>query len=439
MDHFDAVMNYFADPVPVPAVVAATAPPVPVPLVTPAVIVPPPVSPPESAAVPVAETVPPVQALESPEGQVQAEPEVPAEVTEADVLAVAPQEEPNKAKIVWETYKALGDLEKPVEEGGIGHRPTPEQVIEYYRDSLSHRMMLNDVLSATEQGIDGFFYAVEKMQPGVATKIFAQLPSYLAKVSSPAQPDSPYNVMKNHFMDEAIGTIHGKLNELERPEDKQVVETVVRALYFLRYGKQFDPKVGVTPQENPEVKRLREENERIRNGQFQQVSGAWQGSVMQTVHSELFGLASNALGALKDRLAPAAFSSTAQALEQSLLNRVLKDQFVTETIKTQMRSADIAMRNNDFVGAGRIKESLVQFVKGKAVTLAGQEAKAFLPQVKPVAKVPGVAVPVAQVQQTQPPRLAPQAQQPVQRQAPLKGTEQRLNDYWGDVERSIGA
>lgn len=349
-----------------------------------------------AAAEPVADPATPPAAAATPPAEPSSEAANSEEVTEESLQAVAAEEgepEPSKSKQVWAAYKSLAELEKPPQEGGLGHVPTPEQIKTYF----DHSQTLNGLLAAAFSGdpadLDKFFYELDQMNPGAERTIYQNIPKVLKRLDGWERPGSPYHAMRQDFLKDLMKETFDKAKLVEDEGQKKAWDQLGSLFYHLLYGKKYDPQVGLEPPEDPEVKRLREENQALQKRSFEAQVKAMSGHYVQSVQTYALTAADKALASLKASFpSDELFKATAKTVAQTAIREAQKNEYLVQTITASNQRVAGFIRAGQLEEASKLIEQNIKFTQSSlsryiqaAVSSLGVKPK---PAAKPAATAP---------------------------------------------------
>ncbi len=398
MSPLQAAEAFFNEPVPTPAQ------PVAQPVVTPPVA--------EAAPVNPAATVPEV--VPSASAEALPVPAEPGEVTPEE-LAKEPEmaQEPSKAQEVLGVYREIAALAEPDK---LGFVPTSDEIVAFYADSQDHNAMMADVMDPSPKGLQRFVEGIESLAPGAGLQFIGNFPKMLKEISDPNSLNSPYGTLKSSILIEAAKEYleHAKAN----PRFADKITDVAKALYYTATGKMYDPASGLEPPEDPEKVQLRETVKRNTEEAQTREIRAWNGSVIEDMHKGLGEIADTYLASIKESETPEGYQAKRGALVASFIRGLEQDGYVRQLLGNKRALIAARLKTNDpqrHLYADQTKQTMVNFVLGKAKSRMRDAAKAFVGGTKPMPRVqPAVAqptqAPVAQLSQTV--RVVEMPQQP---------------------------
>ncbi len=398
MSPLQAAEAFFNEPTPTPA------PPVAQSVATPPVAEAAPVNP----AATVVEVVPPTTPEALP---VPAE---PGEVTPEE-LAKEPEisQEPSKAQEVLGVYKEIAALAEPDK---LGFVPTSDEIVAFYADSQDHNAMMADVMDPSPKGLQRFVEGIESLAPGAGLQFIDNFPKMLKEISDPNSPTSPYGTLRSSLIMDVVKEYleHAKTN----PRFADKLTDVAKALYYTATGRMYDPASGLEPPEDPEKVQLREAvKKNTEEAQTREIR-AWNGSVIEDMHKGLGEIADTYLASIKESETPEGYKAKRGALVASFIRGLEQDGYVRQLLGNKRALIAARLKTNDpqrHLYADQTKQTMVNFVLGKAKSRMKDAAKAFvggtkpMPRVQPAATQPTQA-PVAQT--SQPVRVVEMPQQP---------------------------
>jgi len=388
MSPFEAAQAFFTEPV---APVAPVVPPVAQPTALPIPTTPAPESVPVNPVVPQAEAVPPVVPETLP---VPAE---PGEVTPEE-LAKEPElaQEPSRAQEVLGVYKEIAALAEPDK---LGFVPTSDEIVAFYADSQDHNAMMADVMDPSPKGLARFVEGIESLAPGAGLQFIDNFPKMLKEISDPSAPNSPYGTLKSSFLMETAKEYleHAKGN----PKYSQQLTDVAKALYYTATGKMYDPASGLEPPEDPEKVQLREQVKKSTEESQTREIRAWNGSVIEEMHKGLGEIADTYLADIKNAETPEGYKAKRIALVQSFIRGMEQDAYTRQLLGNKRALIAARLKTNDpqrHIYADQTKQTMINFVLGKARSKMKDTAKAFVSGTKPMPRVQPVPVVTTQAQ-----------------------------------------
>lgn len=224
--------------------------------------------------------------------------------TTLDQLLLTP-----RGKEIYQGYKAMRELGKPIDQGGIGHIPTIDQTRTYFQTYRDRKMMDGDLNSGdpTKVGrfVNSYLFNPERGEAnlGIASQIAPSL----------AQQPELYAAVMEPFLGHYQQVLLDKFKET--PEtNKELKDALWYAATVLNKdlkGEYLKPPPGTAakngqPQEadplaeeRAQIARERQELEQMRGQSTQAQTRAWSGAYQSTVASSIMGELDKALAPLK--------------------------------------------------------------------------------------------------------------------------------------------
>ncbi len=340
------------------------------------------------------ETAPPAEEAAAPETATEPEVEPPAPEVEPDPYATDDTEVPaetlntllktDRGRQIYASHKTLREFAKPVDQGGIGHVPSVEQLRDYYGAYRDRVVMEHDLGSANPQQAERLlsFLFDPGRGPG-AQQIASQMAATLAKLN----PET-YASAAQPFITNYASALQDRYEEARNSGDEKLRNALWYAANVAHYDMtgewlkpggqpangasqaQPDPLAG----ERSKIAQERAELDRVRNETAQSQDNAWRQQVGSQIRTAVFGELTKALAPLKA-------SSTARQFD--MYQRDFHDQVLAAARQGDRHAWDLyqvkvadARRGvnginlpNEFVKlvAPYIKQERIQFLKEAGV------------------------------------------------------------------------
>lgn len=351
---------------PVPPAPPAGAPPAPPPAPAPA-----PVSAPPDPTVPTEElgadddfyvdldsdpTQPPAATPENPEAEpaAEAQPEgaqdpVDAEQSPADRAAVAKFLKTPKARQFKADHDLVERLSKSPEKGGIGRRPTVEEIRDYHAAHQEMRLLVRDFYTA-EPGqqarwLARWFGPGQNGQPKPAAHAMLQaLPEYLAERAAAGDTASLLTIA-NPFITSQADRFRELAAQTTDPTQKARYEDAANLIDMDR-GRMPGVQAGTQPvPANPDAERAaRAEAElnRIRNESTRRGMQEFHGGIMGKLGSTLEADIDQGLAKIKEVVDPVTYKGYRTMLHQQVIAHIENSprQHILEDIEEAVRRRD---------------------------------------------------------------------------------------------------
>ncbi len=182
---------------------------------------------------PVVDT-PPVEADSTPAEETQPVEDAAAETTEQPETEVNPYEvdegedvtpqtlntllQTDRGRQIYQSFKAMREFAKPIDQGGIGHAPTVEQLRDYYSTYTDRVMMDHDLSSQNPQQADRLVNFLFDPKRGPGTNVVAQqIAPSLAKLS----PET-YAAAAQPFIQNYAGALYERYQQAKESGDDKL-------------------------------------------------------------------------------------------------------------------------------------------------------------------------------------------------------------------------
>ncbi len=258
---------------------------------------------------------------------------------------------------IYQGYKTLRELGKPVEQGGIGHVPTADQAKNYFMAYRDRVMMDGDLNSGNPQQIGRLLNHIFDPQRGQANVPIAQnLATSLA-----AQPEL-YAAALEPFLKHYQSSILERFAEAKTDDVKDALWLAAQILNKDLNGEYMPSPDGngAAPtngqvngrasgpdplaRERAEIQRERQQLEQARNQSFQAQSKAWANSYGGEVQRNLLGEIDKALAPIKSTYskAPIVYEGLRDKFHDHIVNMIHSDTTAMELFGVAQREAQRA-------------------------------------------------------------------------------------------------
>jgi hypothetical protein len=309
----------------------------------------------ETAETPV-EATPPEPEAPASEPEAAEQPEVTEPEKEADPYETDDGEVPaetlntllksDRGRQIYASHKTLREYQKPLEQGGIGHVPTVEQLRNYYSTYRDRVMMDNDLTSANPQQAErllSYLFNPER-GPGAQT-VASQLASTLAKLN----PET-YATAAQPFITNYAGALHDRYKEARDSGDEKLRNALWFAANVAHYdmtgewlkegapaqnGQQPDPLA----EERQRLAQERSEIERMRSETYQRQDQGWRQQTSAKIGAAVMGEIDKALGPLKATSAPMIYQALKQTFHDKVLAGAQRDSHAWDLYQVKVQQA----------------------------------------------------------------------------------------------------
>ncbi len=301
---------------------------------------------------------------------VAAQPEAGAEKAEdldPDKDVVGAMLATSRGKRIYQDYKQLAGLAKPLEDGGIGFKPSNDQFREFYDSYVALQQMQGSLSSGDPNEVAKFFdnwlgrdpQTGQMRIPGadqalnaVPTVIAQQHPELLPQLAQTTfqalQRTNP-EALRATVIDPASSMLQQQFYAMAQqnadPAQKEWLKTVGDSLEWLRTGQapgqQPNTNTNGAPRSSgvdPEVARLRAELQAVRQ-QFNQGQQSQHQQAAEAINSEIASTSNRMLTEDIER----ALKVTEGLKMDPLVRNGLKDQFTKEVVEMVNKNSSVAL------------------------------------------------------------------------------------------------
>lgn len=295
-----------------------------------------------------------------------AAPTDPTVELEQSIAALAAESEAPvpKVKEAWVAYQAAQELAKPEAEGGIGHVPAPEQIKEYYNGALSFNAMVADLQTGN---VENFVREVSRWAPEVEGALREKFGTPTPEVAGQIERKGQEALLQRMWQD---------IQNESRPEIKQDWTNAAQKLHLYLTGQKMPPTGPnfAPPEEAPEVKRLREENQKFKMESTQAAVGAWERAYGSGIQGVLMEVVEGSLAPWRNadgtpKVAPLAYQGLKRAMLDEVTAGLKANPYVTQQLTVLQGQARAKVAQDPAVGHGLL-EKAVGLVKVAAGPLA---------------------------------------------------------------------
>ncbi len=253
---------------------------------------------------------------------------------------------------VWDNHRKWQNLAKPVEEGGIGHEPTPTDIQDYYR---SHRIT-QQILYDVDTGNPEFLEGMAKTNPAGMAQILQELPAFLTTGYAGKDPEASriFEPVRQSIVKAVCGDLvqqflqqaRQQTDPAGRAEFLQVARNISTNFLGADLGEDALTPKAPSPYE-AERKELEEAQKRVAESQRQYAEhlyAQFDQMASAEIASQVDAAVKAALNAYADR---PGYKATAGQLMQMVNNHLLNNPTVTSETRVLWQQARRA------VAAGR--------------------------------------------------------------------------------------
>ncbi len=292
-----------------------------------------------------ADTTAQAQAEPNPYDDISTDTEIPQATL--DVILKTP-----RGQEIYQGYKVLRELGKPVEQGGIGHVPTVDQAKNYFLAYRDRVMMDGDLNSGNPQQISRLLGHIFDPQRGQANVPIAQ---NLAQ-SLASQPEI-YAAALEPFLQHYQSSIMERFAEAKTDDVKDALWLAAQILHKDLNGDYMPspngngtngngraPAVDPLARERAEIQRERQQLDEARNQSFQAQTRAWAGAYGGEVNRTLMSEIDKALAPLNKMHsgAPLLYEGARQQYHDRIVNMIHSDTTAMELFGVAQREAQRA-------------------------------------------------------------------------------------------------
>lgn len=363
-----------------------------------------PATPPGEGAPPAAEDAPEIDELLEPL------PDVP----EADAKDLGIDLNAPRGKQLWRDHQLVKALQKPVEEGGLGHLPTVEDLQNYYKSHLWGEQLFAD-FTADDPSL--FVDALQRMDANAFVRVATVLPERIVQQN----PDA-YQRIADHVMQRQEQTL---LKEAQtKSYSKEYRDQMFANASFIHSwrtnGKgRLDPALMEQEPSDATVNPTnseREELERYKQEKNQAIFNTHRTNVSTGVERALDGIATEALKPIKDKVTSVAYDAMKADLIKGAKQAIMSNEGVVNSMKAKKQMAIQNLQSAQTLQ--QIEQDIVRLWRSHSTTWMAANRKKYIAPHWKAAKVAPVAAPKAD-SAPPPPGVRAPGVAPV---APVQGT-----------------
>lgn len=294
-----------------------------------------------------------------------------------------------RGKRIYAAYKDLQTLAKPDEEGGIGHRPTPDQIKEYFRTYADVTALQNDFLSATPDGVNRWAQRWFDPQNGEAAAIAARQLMTVLPNGNPQAYGAARSVVLNREIVPAVESLIERVRSTEDQAQAERYYYAAQELHNAAFGRYFDPAIveqRPAPQNQPhpaelELQRIRSEQQRSQQAQAQSEYQAITSDIDSALDRALDADVDEALKPIKGQVPDVIYRGVKKDLKDSVKADLSRNKSALNVLETN-KSAVARMRDRnkipDLVRAYRsmalepLRSRRVEYINAAGRTLKEQ-------------------------------------------------------------------
>ncbi len=293
----------------------------------------------------------PVEVAEPPAEpvEIKAEPVEPNPYDQVDDSEPAPQDlntlmQTDRGRQIYQSHKTLREFSKPLEEGGIGHIPSVEQIRDYYGAYRDRVLMDHDIQSGNPEQAGRLLAHLFNPQRGAGAQVIAsEIGPALARLNPDAYAAAATPIITNYSS--------ALIDRFQSETDPKMRE----ALWYAANVASFDMTGEWLPQDSAQARPqqtqtdpLREQREqlnrqqaeinRAKADQHRSYQAAWQQGVTSKIATGLMGELDKALAPLKT-LPPMIYESLRQKFHDQVVKHVPANRYAWDVFQARVKDA----------------------------------------------------------------------------------------------------
>lgn len=274
-------------------------------------------------------------------------------------------------KALMSTHKMMGDLAKPVDEGGIGHVPSAVEIKRYYQDSVDVDTMKHEFEAGNPTDTASFIAnwlfdspEMNRLRPG-ATQFVSQLPQILMQ----GAPKLYGEVLAPFVVNQYVRSLYARAGREADPEFQAHLRNVGRHIEHDLTG-QWTPdeevlKMGKADPLATRERQLTQREQQIQQFEQQRVTetqNRFESNVVSDMQRAIDQDIDAALRPISKAYEhqPVAFRGLRRELKELVGNALEKDQDGDRRFSIRMEQAKRTMTNEDHADLVRAYRGLVQ-------------------------------------------------------------------------------
>lgn len=269
-------------------------------------------------------------------------------------LAETPGDAPSEAvdmtttrgQQIWADHKLMRALEQPPDKGGIGYRPTLEQVRNLVQDAQAHNNLILDLQSTTKAHNISAINWLLRAAPQAFLDLAANLPPDMAKLA------------RERLMGAEIEALLETARKFPTDNDQNKAYRnywfqVANGLHYaLTGGQSLDPQVLLrAPQpkesEDDRLRRREEEVTQRERAQFQQQFDSWKSGVITRRETAIRDMVTQVVKPV--RASESVKSLAIDAIVSRTLSQLPQQTAVMDQVTNLLRRAEGAISNPDLI------------------------------------------------------------------------------------------
>jgi len=299
-----------------------------------------------------AEAAPETETAEQPPAE-RTEPEQETNPYEQDDEADVPPQTLNtllqsdRGRQIYQSHKTLREFQKPIEQGGIGHVPSVEQIRDYYGSYRDRVIMDHDLASQNPQQAERMLSFVFDPQRGPGSQFVAsQLAPTLAKLN----PET-YAAAAQPFITNYAGALYQRYQEARDSGDEKLRSALWYAANVANYDmtgewlKDAPPAVNGNGQPDPLAERKAQldqqaaEIEQARQQQYQQQEQQWRSQVTAKIGTAVMSEIDKALAPLKTSASPRIYEALRREFHDKVVAQAGTDRHAWDLYNVKVQQA----------------------------------------------------------------------------------------------------
>lgn len=254
----------------------------------------------------------------------------------------------DRGRLIYQSHKTLREFQKPLEQGGIGHVPSVEQIRDYYGSYRDRVIMDHDLASGNPQQAERMLNFLFDPQRGAGTNLVAsQLAPTLAKLN----PET-YAAAAQPFITNYAGALYERYQQARDSGDEKLRSALWYAANVANYdmtgewlkdqppamnagGQQADPLA----EQRAALAAERAEIDRARQEQAQQQANSWRESVTANIGKAVYGEIDKALIPLKSSASPRIYEALRKEFHDNIVAKAANDRHAWDLYNVKVAQA----------------------------------------------------------------------------------------------------
>lgn len=295
----------------------------------------------------------------------------------------------DRGRQIYQSFKTLREFSKPLEQGGVGHVPTVEQLRDYYSTYRDRVVMDHDLSSANPQQAERLVNFLFDPKRGAGTHTVAQ---QLAPALARLNPET-YAAAAQPFIQNYAGALFERYQQAKESGDDKLRSALWYAANVANYdmtgqwlkdapGQQNGNGNGngqpdPLAQRRAELDQRQADLDRRQQEAYQSQNQAWQQSVNSKIGAAVTSEIDKALAPLKSTSSPRIYSALRQDFHNLVTSGANRDRHAWDLYQVKVADArsnpsiDLAAEYVRLISPV-IKEARKQFLEEAGVTVKQQ-------------------------------------------------------------------